>query len=192
MQIRINAILFLLLLGCFSILLLSNADGDNAKLWSTTNKLTWRDFRDTIITNSDRVALTYSGIRLSYQQTAPNSASISVYSVMEHNKSWVDTLKKSDYILSHEQYHFNITEYWCRKIKKDLAAARFTSKNLKEKVESIRKEDFTLMFEMQNQYDTETKHSEIEPQQKKWERKIDDLLKSVEYYSAESMTVTLK
>jgi hypothetical protein len=48
------------------------------------------------------------------------------------------------------------------------------------------------MQDMQEQYDHETNHSEIIEQQKKWEKKIDDLLKSMEAYSGKSFTVNLK
>ncbi len=79
-----------------------------------------------------------------------------------------------------------------QKAKKDLSEASFTNKNLKPKIESIRKEDFAQMQDMQEQYDHETNHSEIIEQQKKWEKKIDDLLKSMEAYSGKSFTVNLK
>jgi len=176
----------------FLFILLSNTKGDNLKLWDPNNKLTWKDFVDTTLTHSDRAALTNSGIRLDFNQTSQHSITINVFSAMDRDKSWVDRNKKSDYILSHEQYHFNITEYWARKLKKDLSAEHFTTKNLKEKVSSISKDNIAQLHDMQDEYDHDTKHSEIEPEQKRWEKKVDDLLKSVEQYAPTSITVQIK
>jgi FtsZ-binding cell division protein ZapB len=177
---------------CFAALLLSNTDGDNFKRWDINHKLGWSEFIVKAMGHSDRAALTNSGIRLSMNQTSQSTVAIEVYSIMDKSKSWVDGNKKSDYTLSHEQYHFNITEYWSRKLKKDISAGRFTTRNIKEKIAAIRKEDFMLMNDMQTEYDKDSKHSEIESEQRKWQKKVDALLKSVEDYSADAITVSLK
>lgn len=180
------------LLIILAIITLSDSSGDSFKRWNEHDKLKWADFREVSMDNSDRAALTNAGIRLSFTQSNQTSVDVHVYSVMDRSKSWVDRNKKSDYILAHEQCHFDITEYWCRKLKADLATASYTSQNLKAKIAAIRTEDFRLMADMQNDYDRETKHSEIESEQKKWEKKVAYLLKTVEDYSAESMSVRLK
>ena len=77
-------------------------------------------------------------------------------------------------------------------MRKDYAAGKYTTKNVKEKVQTIRKEDFEKCHDMQAQYDLETRHSEIVEEQKKWEKKVDDLLKATEEYAPTSITVTLK
>ena len=59
-------------------------------------------------------------------------------------------------------------------------------------IESIRKEDFAQLHDMQDDYDRETNHSQIAEAQKIWEKKIDDLLKSLDQYSANTITVDLK
>jgi tetrahydromethanopterin S-methyltransferase subunit B len=45
---------------------------------------------------------------------------------------------------------------------------------------------------MQIQYDTESNHSQITEQQKKWEQKVDELLKSLDQYTEPTVTVTLR
>ena len=173
-------------------LLLSISKGDNNKLWDANSKLTWSDFKDTTLNNSRRAALTASGIILNADPVDASHYTAEVYCIMDRNKSWVDVNRKSDYILSHEQYHFNITEYWCRKIKKDIAATHFTAKNIREKLESIRREDFKNAHEMEIQYDDETKHSLVKDQQQKWEKRIDALLKETEKYAGPTITISLK
>lgn len=184
--IRGNVALLLL----FILLVAGKAPG-KFKTWDAHNKLTWKDFKDTLITDSHRAAATNSGIRLDFTQTEQNSLTVNAICAMYPDGSWVDSTRKSDYILLHEQYHFNITEYWCRKLKKDLAAARYSTKNFKEKIELIRKDDYSQCRDMQIEYDKETKHSEISEEQKKWERKVDELLKNTEDYSGNTITIKL-
>ena len=180
------------ILICFSALLLSNNGGDNLKLWSADTKLTWKDFRDTVFSHSHRAAWTFSGFKLVTTSSTANAITLNVYSQMNCDKSWVDTTKKSDRLLSHEQYHFNVTEYWCRKLKKDLSSAKFTTKNFNEKLQSISKEDNSKLHDMQEEYDKDTNHSMIADQQTKWEKRIDELLKSTEKYADANLTLAIK
>ena len=186
-----SAIRYTFVVGVIA-LLLSVSKGDNTIRLDVNNKLTWSDFKDTTLTNSRRAALTASGIILNADVVDNNHYTAEVYSIMDRNKSWVDVNRKSDYILSHEQYHFNITEYWCRKIKKDIAATHFTAKNIREKLQSIRREDFKNAHEMEAQYDDETNHSLVKEQQQKWEKRIDGLLKETEKYAGSTITISLK
>ena len=41
---------------CLLLMLLSVSGGENIKLWDANNKLSWGDFRDTIIRNGHRAA----------------------------------------------------------------------------------------------------------------------------------------
>jgi FtsZ-binding cell division protein ZapB len=175
----------------FSLMLLSAAAGDNFKPWESSNKLTWKDYKDTVITTSKRAALTSAGVHLSYK-SEDNEVIVLCYSQMDRDKSWSDTTKRSDYILAHEQYHFNITEYWSRKLKKDLSSAHFSTKNYKEKISDLQKENTLQCKEMQTEYDTETKHSIIKSEQKKWQEKIDELLKKTEDFADKTVSLTLR
>ncbi|MCW3124439.1 MAG: hypothetical protein JWO03_97 [Bacteroidetes bacterium] len=183
--------LFSALLIISSLALLSAAGDGKFKLWDTNNKLTWDDYRDTVLVNSRRGALTSSGMHMSYKMS-DDEVIVEAYSQMDPTKSWADSAKKSDRLLSHEQYHFNITEYWCRKFKKDISSAHFSMKNFKEKIADIQKGNAAESKEMQTLYDTETKHSIAKEEQKKWEAKIDDLLKKTEAFSDKSVSLTLK
>jgi hypothetical protein len=192
-KLKINRTATCVAIACLCIALLSNADGDGKKRWSENDKLTWRDFKDTLITGTHRAALTTSGMLVNFHQAGPDSLIITAYSQMDPAKSWVNTSReKSDYILEHEQYHFNISEYWCRKFKKDVSMTRFTAKTVKEKIQMLQRESRTACLEMEVEYDKDTNHSEIRDAQHKWERRIDELLKSLEQYSAPVMSVPLK
>lgn len=181
-----------MLLACTAILLLSAADNNTLKTWDPANKLDWSDFRDTAFTGSKvRAAITNSGIVFTVKQQDEDIL-VTCYSQMDRAHSYVDTAKKLPRILQHEQYHFNITEYWSRKLKKDIATGRFTVKNFKQKAIDLQQEANTKCKEMQIEYDTETRHSILKEEQKKWEQKVDDLLKKTEQYSDKKVALTLQ
>src|ERR1700679_2164505 len=85
-----------LALICFILLLISSSDPGKGKLWNANDKLTWKDFRDTLVPNSHRAALTDAGIRMNLEQSGPGEATITAICEMYHDKSWVDTVRKND------------------------------------------------------------------------------------------------
>ena len=185
-------ITFYSILICFSVFLLSNAKGTNLKPWSPSDKLTWADYRDTTILKAHKAASTSSGIGVDYKSSEPKILDLKISCAMDRDKSWVDPARKNDYILSHEQYHFNISEYWCRKLRKEISTSHFSSKNFRDKIEDIRKDNWAKCTAMQQEYDLDTKHSVVKAEQKQWEAKIDQLLKSMEDYDSPAVTVDLK
>lgn len=175
-----------------SALLIAAADGSNIKTWDPANKLDWSDFRDTAFAGSKiRAAITNSGIVFTVKQQDEDIL-VTCYSQMDRDRSYVDTAKKIPRILLHEQYHFNITEYWSRKLKKDIATGHFTVKNFKQKAIDLQLEANTKCKEMQIEYDTDTKHSILKDEQQKWQQKIDDLLKKTEQYADKTVALTLQ
>ncbi len=89
-----------LLIGSL-VMLMSSTDSERKIVWDANKKLTWADFKDTLITNSSRVALTSSGMDVKFAQTSENSLTITAICEMIPSGSWVDSTKKSDYMLSH-------------------------------------------------------------------------------------------
>lgn len=102
------------------------------------------------------------------------------YAEMHNQYSWKSKLAlNSDYVLNHEQYHFNITEYHARKLNEILENQNIRSESqVLDNLAEIRSE----LRRMQNKYDNETDHSLIKVIQRKWEYQIDSLLNSQEEY----------
>jgi hypothetical protein len=177
----------------FALLLLSAAEGDNLKLWDPGDKLTWSDFQDKPPASGGiRAALTNSTIRLDFNQVSERTFTFNVVSAMDRSRSWVYPDRKTDYILAHEQYHFNITEYGARKMRKDLTQAKYTIKNIKSKVMAIQKQDIAALTAMQDEYDKDTRHSINKEQQQQWQEKVDKLLLSLQDYTNPNVTVMVK
>jgi len=174
--------------------LFCGTDPKIGKDWDTGNPLTWKDFKDTTVANTPYLAVTGTTMRYAMNYTDANHVAVDISCFMDYSKSWVlVTAEKTDYLLGHEQYHFNIAEYWARKFRKEISTTRFDSKNVREKLRTIYREMFEQDHAMQTQYDAETHHSKLKDQQKLWQDKIDKLLASVKNYADTGpVTLTLK
>ena len=86
--------------------------------WTSSRKLTWADYKAKPNTDNDAAAstTTYLGIDYNISNT---SFSYKIESRFSKTRSW--GLHKTDYILSHEQGHFDIAEIFARKLHKEIA-----------------------------------------------------------------------
>lgn len=100
--------------------------------WSIDRKLTWNDFKGTpdTINFPNTLALTNSGFGYESGISMLKTGDIFNQSVFNTNESWVVTEGRNDYVLRHEQIHFDITEIYSRKLRKELSDANVTSNNV--------------------------------------------------------------
>jgi hypothetical protein len=139
------------------------------KRWS---KLSWEDFQGFVPFFSDYDAAISSTVYLEYDSL---NNYFYAYAGQRNVESWV---KKADninldYLLNHEQYHFNITEIFARRMNAYIRDHPGES----EFYYQLRLEtDAVDLRKMQNQYDEEAGHGKILHEQRKWEYKIDSML----------------
>ena len=162
-------------------LFLSLPKEENIIEWSPARKLTWADFKGTPDPSSRNAALTNSSITLS---TEYSNREIKYIVNCKFNKllSWVRV--KNDYILNHEQGHFDIAEAHARLLFKNLNEYTFNSKTANEDVNRIYSETMKEHVSMQKQYDLLSNHSLDTAQQVLWDKRIDSMLLRLEKYSA--------
>ena len=91
-------------------------------------------------------------------------------------------MHKTEYILSHEQGHFDIAEVHARLLNKKMAAYKFNQSTYKTDLRKIYEEVISEKELMQNKYDEETNHSIEKDKQAEWLQKIRALLKDTEPY----------
>jgi hypothetical protein len=100
------------------------------------------------------------------------------YSAQNSRYSWLkDHLRDNEYVLNHEQYHFNISEYIARKLDAELAF-----ENVKESTdayEMLGEARFSL-DSLQDRYDGESDHGLLKDLQRLWEYRTDSLLASMD------------
>ena len=164
----------------FSTTLFVAAQEDEYIEWSMDRKLTWKDYLASPDIRSDAAATTSTALGIEYNMKN-NSVSHKIVCRFSKNKSW--GRYKTDYILAHEQCHFDITELFARRLNKAMMEYQFNSTSYKNDLNKMyedivkEKQDFQLL------YDKETDHSKIKEKQQEWQKKIEKLLDEYKDYS---------
>jgi uncharacterized protein DUF922 len=148
--------------------------------WNTDRKLTWDDFKAAPDMNSRNAALTASAIQFNF--TYDGQLKYSITCQFNKNKSWGKV--KTDYILSHEQGHFDITEIFARTLNKSLKEYTIDNiKTLSRDLNKIYENTMHQLNKMQNTYDNETNFSINKEKQEEWLVKISKELKELNAYA---------
>ncbi len=153
-------------------------------VWRNRPLLTWSDFRGVPDNTSPYDAQANSGVKYSYSITMQNGKStviFDVHSFFDSQMSWSKTEKQNDFLLKHEQLHFDISELHARKLKKAFSIYAF-SKSPQKEVEKIFARINKERQVMQNKYDEETNHSKNKEMQAKWQILIERELTSLQEY----------
>lgn len=134
-------------------------------------QLEWSDFDGYPKLFSEFEAEIYTNIQVRYDSILGRYAA---YSIMNRNKSWVNSLAKdSEELLRHEQYHFDITNYFAKKLDRIIVDE---GHKYRSSIEFELQHTMNDLIDMQKKYDRETDHSIIESEQRGWEYKIDSML----------------
>ena len=169
-----------LIIGSISILILIPLFEVNFNAPVTMHRwrqLDWNDFQGFVKPFTGWGAGISSDVFIEFDSVQKK---FSAYAAMNNQSSWkrIEAMD-SKYTLNHEQYHFNISEYYARKLNQLIK-----SKNLNNESE-VNSELYVLRSElrkMQVQYDTESDHSLKRAFQRMWEYKIDSMLNKLEDY----------
>ena len=92
------------------------------------------------------------------------------------NESWYKPDICDDFILGHEQLHFDISELFARKMRRKLRRTSF-SDNVKAEIRKIYKDILKELKDYQELYDWETDFSRNREKQLEWNKKITEALK---------------
>lgn len=141
--------------------------------WQPERKLLWDDFMCSPKKEGDAVASTSTSLGISYQ-VINNGLLYHITCHFSKDKSWGSL--KTDYILAHEQAHFDITELHARKLYEALNEYQFNPASVKEDIAAIYERIVREKEEMQEAYDGQTDHSRRRMTQYDWLDRIDNLL----------------
>lgn len=168
---------------CSSFLFLeTNMEYDRIE-WSSTVKLTWKDFKGKLDTSSRYKAMIFNQIGVT-DEKFDDKIIFNFPATMNRSKSWTkDTASTS--LLKHEQVHFDIAELAARKLRKD--CSQHVSTDVHRSFEFIQNTydyyEIRYKHSLNKAYDSETNHGMIKSKQKKWEEKIAKELKELDKYS---------
>ena len=141
-------------------------------LWDETNRLEWSDFKGSPNSNSDAVAITASGLTFDFSARTTSVRLVDFTAIVEAhfypNKSWYKKERVNSIVLAHEQLHFDITELYARKLRKQINEANF-SVNIKKEISILHSNINKELKLFQNKYDSESDFSRSVEIQKEWQ-----------------------
>lgn len=175
----------------FFLVISFSANSQNAphKIFWVQDGLTWNDFKARPVDDSTFDANTNAGLSFSWGLKNDNGKIELTYEVTSYFNpylSWVKVDSDSDYLLKHEQIHFDITELHARKLRKKLAEVNQTSllKDPKKILNSIYQSVENERSSMQLEFDKESLHSQNKEGEARWRKFIrTELLKYEEVNS---------
>ena len=148
--------------------------------WLPERRLAWEDFYAEPKRNSEAVASTSTSLGISYQL----EDGVLVYQVtcnFSKQKSW--GLLKTDYILAHEQGHFDITEIAARRLHGALIQYEFKADSYKQDINALYRIIVKDKENMQAEYDHITDHSRNRRLQREWQEKIKMMLEETKEWA---------
>lgn len=143
------------------------------------NIITWENFIEVNTLENEYVADILSSIK--YKNTFEDP-DFEIFAYMDQNNSHKVKDSIDNQVLIHEKYHFNITEYHARLLRKEIIGIGRKSIN-EYKMNKALNKYLKLCNKMQDEYDNQSDHNRKREKQRFWELKIDDLLRQTEIYS---------
>ncbi len=154
-----------------------------AKLfWDEVSNLDWNYFKTVAADEDTRAAQSNIGISTSCSYNL-NGATVYIRGSFNRGNSWVKNDCKNDYILNHEQRHYDIAELFARKFRKALAESSCNYKSFNAKFNALYTKYVAEHNQFQDLYDEETKHSINGDMQTAWNNRIDNELAALENYA---------
>ena len=141
--------------------------------WINERRLNWEDYHCAPVLHTDAVASTSTSLGITYQVTN-GKLTYRITCGFSKSKSW--GLLKTDYILAHEQAHFDITEIYARKLYEALQNYQYNRKTFKNDINDIYQSIVKEKEDMQEKYDGETDHSRNHRKQNNWLNRIQNML----------------
>jgi len=154
---------------------------DDTIAWSATRRLVWSDFRARPDAYAYNAALTSSEIVFGFHYNSAEGFTWNIQCLFNKDRSWVRV--KNNYILAHEQGHFDITEIYARKLQQQLKGYRLNKDRVSKDVSAIYQQVMKEQNDTQNRYDTETDNSIKKGPQERWLEKIKDDLERLKAYA---------
>ncbi|KQR95659.1 hypothetical protein ASG01_02400 [Chryseobacterium sp. Leaf180] len=155
-------------------------------VWSADKKLVWNNFKSNknSLGGADVVAYTHCGWEYSSITSSDpkKPVKIEITTIFNEDKSWKDVKRINDYVLVHEQKHFDIAELHARKLRKELAEKITYTSDYKKYFKSIYARISNDYRKFQQRYDKETDHGQNKEKQAEYNIMIADALAELNNY----------
>jgi hypothetical protein len=149
--------------------------------WQEDYRLKYNDFKGRPPGKAERgqkVAVTSSVVSLKTSSMDKNIPDFEVFNYFEKKGSWI--ISKTEDVLIHEQLHFDISEIFARKIRRELKKLQEHNERDTDKYYQVFDKLLNELNDYQNQYDSEV-YFNVE-KQKDWIDKVANELKALEAF----------
>ncbi|MFP8892925.1 MULTISPECIES: DUF922 domain-containing protein [Chryseobacterium] len=154
--------------------------------WEEGKKLTWDNFKSPVNKkkNPDVAAYTHCGWEFYAEKSSDPKApvTITIKTLFHEDKSWKDAKRMNDYILLHEQKHFDIAELFVRKFRKAVAEKIKNSGDYNKYFKAIYDGIAIDYKNFQMSYDGETRHGIDKEKQTEYNQLISEQLDNLKSY----------
>ena len=186
MRLLLN-IKVIILFFLFASSFVSAQETDTIKYWSKANKLKIADFKSNTINNPKMSAS--SNLSLRYFLSEEFDSIFYIKPAFNKYKSYfIGKEGKSEWLLNHEQLHFDILEVFARKFRREIFLNYYNNGKYldDDTLYSIYLTIYKGYIQMSADYDKETNHSRNKLKQEKWNIKVAKELKDLSSYSHEN------
>ncbi len=174
--------LLLLFIASFS---LSNAQSVNSTyslVWRPKPKLMWRDYKAKAKKKYKEPAYSYVSLTYDFRPRG-KYYEVNIHAYFRKDMSWVKEENKSDFLLKHEQGHFDICELVSRRFRKEISDTSLTDQNYASVTRDLINKYKTMNADLQAEYDRETENSSNVEEQLRWSDRIESMINALEEYS---------
>ena len=154
--------------------------------WEEGKKLNWSNFKSKV--NNQRgenvVAYTNCGWTYSYVRSSNPKApvKITIQTIFNENQSWKDVKRINDYVLLHEQKHFDVAEVFARRLRKEFSEKIKNGADFDRYFKTIYNTILKEYQDFQKTYDGETRNGMVEEKQAEYNRIIAEQLENYKNY----------
>jgi len=170
-------------IGFFLLFFSINGGNVDRFSYAEKSKLDWSDFRGEPDKVSDFDSAVNTGITYQWSYSKDQGREIElkyeVHSFCYPSLSWVKKGQMSNYLLAHEQLHFDISELHARIMRKklqDYDPGQHVENDVKKDLNKMYKRVERMRINMQQVYDEDTDHSKNKEAQQKWVKKVETLM----------------
>lgn len=170
--------LFILLFICFAF---HSITAQDYIPWDKDRKLQWEDFQGKPNENKYAAALTSykieilpSKVIVDENNNIKNFNQLTVKANFYKNHSWA--VEKNDYLLQHEQLHFDIAEVFAQKMRAEFKKLQANNIANFDTYYNVYKQLWAVCRQMQRTFDKESNHSINTEQNNLWVEKINAIL----------------
>ena len=170
-----------LLILCHTFYVVAQDTPENEVSWEENKDLNWQDFKGTPEVKSNFSAVSATYIETTHGCNGEGKFAYSVRAAFVKNQSWTRD-HHSEGLLGHEQLHFDLTEYFARKMRQELAQIPNPCDQSLEKIKTIIDSLYTQMEDAHELYDIYTQHGLDHEQQHAWDDYIAIKLEKLKDY----------